>query len=69
MELIDTILSYENIYRINYNKVVRELLFINNRYSLWIWSHFYKDDFYKYALQIDLKDKHKNNIEWKQIKD
>ena len=65
-ELIDVILSYNNIYRNNYNKVVRELLFINYRYNFWTWNKFYDNFFYKYALKIDTKNKYKNNVEWKQ---
>lgn len=44
-ELIDVILSYNNIYRNNYNKVVRELLFINYRYNFWTWNKYY-DNFF-----------------------
>ncbi len=67
-ELIDVILSYNNIFTNNYNKVIREILFIHYRYNFWTWNKFYADNFYKYALTIDLKNKHKNNIEWKQKK-
>ena len=67
-ELIDVILSYNNIYIKNYNKVIRELLFISYRYNFWIWNKYYHDDFYKYTLTIDLKNKHKNNVNWKQQK-
>ena len=67
-ELIDIILSYNNIYIKNYNKVIREILFIRYRYNLWIWSNYYNDCFYKYRLTIDLKDKYKNNVDWKQKK-
>lgn len=68
-ELVDLILSYENIYRINYNKVIRELLFINYRYTMWIWSKFLysNQSFSEYALKIDLRKKHINNADWKQL--
>lgn len=67
MELVDKILEYENIYEEYHKKVIRNIVFAKYRYNMWIWSNFYKDSFYKYVLEIDLKKIYINNIKWRQI--
>ena len=54
-EVIDIILEYNNIYQGNYKKLVREFLFITYRYNFYTWNNFYKDNFAKYVLEIDIK--------------
>tara|TARA_B100001248_G_C27147392_1_gene347345 strand:+ start:113 stop:373 length:261 start_codon:yes stop_codon:yes gene_type:complete len=65
--VIDIILEYNNIYQENYKKLVREFLFITYRYNFYIWNKFYEDNFAKYVLEIDIKKKYMDNIEWKPL--
>lgn len=67
VEVIDIILGYNNIYQRNYKKLVREFLFITYRYNFYTWNKFYEDNFVKYVLEIDIKKKYMDNIEWKQL--
>jgi hypothetical protein len=67
LEVIDIILEYNNIYQGHYKKLVREFLFMTYRYNFYKWSKFYEDNFAKYVLEIDIKKKYMNNIEWKQL--
>lgn len=66
-ELIDIILEYNNIYQVNYKKLVREFLFITYRFNFYTWNKFYEDNFAKYVLEIDTKKKYMDNIKWKQL--
>ena len=66
-ELIDIILEYNNIYQVNYKKLVREFLFITYRFNFYTWTQFYEDTFAKYVLEIDIKKKYMDNIKWKQL--